>query len=76
VLGSIGVLIDPVATAYGTPRTHTALLFAAALTVHSLAARGAGRVLDRWGPRPLLAVAAAGMAVGPLALAAPLAQPD
>jgi MFS family permease len=70
VFGSIAVLIDPVATAYGVPRAHTALLFAASLAVHSLAAREAGRVLDRWGPRPLLTVAAAGMAVGPLTLAA------
>ena len=67
VFGSIGVLIDPLADAYAAPRAQMALLFAAALAVHSLAARRAGRVLDRSGPRPLLAVAAAGMAVGPLA---------
>jgi MFS family permease len=70
VFGSIGVLIDPLADAYATPRTYTALLFTAALAVYSLTARRAGRVLDRWGPRPLLVVAAAGMAVGPLAPAA------
>ena len=67
VFGSIGVLIDPLADAYAAPRAQVALLFAAALAVHSLAARRAGRVLDRSGPRPLLAVAAAGIAVGPLA---------
>ena len=67
VFGSIGVLIDPLADAYAAPRAQVALLFAAALAVHSLAARRAGRVLDRWGPRPLLVVAAAGIAVGPLA---------
>jgi MFS family permease len=67
VFGSIGVLIDPLADAYAAPRAQMALLFAAALAVHSLAARRAGRVLDRWGPRPLLVVAAAGIAVGPLA---------
>jgi MFS family permease len=72
VFGSIGVLIDPLAGAYGAPRAHVALLFAAALAVHSLAARRAGRVLDRWGPRPLLAVAAAGMAAG---MATPAAAP-
>src|SRR5919107_5838564 len=70
VFGSIGVLIGPLATAYAVPRSQSALLFAAALAVHSVTARGAGQVLDRWGPRPLLAAAAAGMAVGPLAAAA------
>jgi MFS family permease len=70
VFGSVGVLIDPLADAYAAPRAQVALLFAAALAVHSLAARRAGRVLDRWGPRPLLVVAAAGITVGPLAPAA------
>jgi MFS family permease len=70
VFGSSGVLIDPLATAYGAPRSQLVLLFAAALAVHSVTARGAGPVLDRWGPRPLLAAAAVGMVVGPLAAAA------
>jgi hypothetical protein len=33
VFGSIGVLIDPLATAYGASRSQVALLFAAALAV-------------------------------------------
>lgn len=70
VFGSIGVLIDPLAAEFDAPRSHLVLLFAAALSVHSVAARPAGRVLDRRGPRPLLLVAAAGMAFGPLATAA------
>ncbi|MHA6779797.1 MFS transporter [Pseudonocardia saturnea] len=65
--GSIGVLIDPLAAAYGAPRSHLVLLFATALAVHSLTARGAGRAVDRWGPRPALAVAAAGIGAGMLA---------
>jgi MFS family permease len=67
VFGSIGVLIDPLAVEYGAPRSHLVLLFATALAVHSVAARGAGRAVDRWGPRPALAVAAAGMGAGLLA---------
>lgn len=67
VFGSIGVLIDPLAAAYGAPRSHLVLLFATALAVHSVAARGAGRAVDRWGPRPALALAAAGMGTGLLA---------
>jgi hypothetical protein len=50
VFGSIGVLIDPLADAYAAPRAQVALLFAAALAVHSLAARRAGLVLNRSGP--------------------------
>jgi MFS family permease len=65
--GSIGVLIDPLAVTYGAPRSHLVLLFATALAVHSLAARGAGRAVDRWGPRPALVVAAAGIGTGLLA---------
>lgn len=65
--GSIGVLIDPLAAEFTAPRTQLVLLFAAALSVHSLAAPAAGRAMDRWGPRPLLATAAAGMAFGLLA---------
>lgn len=64
VFGSVGMLLDPLAAEYGAARSDLVLLFAAALSVHSLAARGAGRAMDRWGPRPLLSIAAAGMGVG------------
>ncbi len=67
VFGSIGVLIEPLAAEYGAPRSQLVLLFAPALAVHSVAARGAGRAVDRWGPRPALAVAAAGTGIGLLA---------
>jgi MFS family permease len=67
VFGSIGVLIDPLAAEFDAPGTQLVLLFTAALSVHSLAARAAGWAMDRWGPRPLLATAAAGMAFGLLA---------
>lgn len=70
VFGSIGVLIDPLAASYGAPRSHLVLLFAAALAVHTAAARGVGRAVDRWGPHPALAVAAVGAGAGLLAPAA------
>ena len=67
VFGSVGVLLDPLAAEYGAARSDLVLLFAAALSVHSVGARGVGWAMDRWGPRPLLAIAAAGMGVGLLA---------
>ncbi len=67
VFGSVGVLIDPLAVEYGAPRSSLVLLFVTALAVHSVTARGAGRVVDRYGPRPALAVAATGTGIGLLA---------
>jgi MFS family permease len=64
VFGSVGVLIDPLAAELGGRREQLVLLFAAALAVHTVAARHAGRALDRFGSRPLLLVAAAGTAIG------------
>jgi MFS family permease len=70
LFGSIGVLIDPLAVAHDAPRSQMVLLFAAALAVHSLVAPRIGLALDRWGPRPLLLHASAGMLLGLLAPAA------
>ena len=64
VFGSVGVLIDPLAAELGGRREELVLLFAAALAVHTVAARHAGRALDRFGARPLLLVAGAGTAIG------------
>jgi MFS family permease len=76
VFGSVGVLVGPLAAVYDVPRSQVGLLFPAALAVHSLVARTAGRVLDRSGPRPLLGLAAVGMAAGPsVAAAAPTVWP-
>src|SRR6185295_13243025 len=64
VFGSVGVLIESLAAAHATDRGLLVLLFPAALAVHTLVARYAGRAADRFGPRPLLVAAACGMAVG------------
>jgi MFS family permease len=64
VFGSVGVLIDPLAAELGGRREQLVLLFAAALAVHTIAARHAGRALDRFGPRPLLLVTAVAIAFG------------
>ena len=47
VFGSIGVLIDPLADAYAAPRAQVGLLFAAALSVHSLAAANSSATCAR-----------------------------
>ncbi|MGY1590926.1 MFS transporter [Geodermatophilus sp. SYSU D00708] len=67
VFGTVGVLIDPLADEFGAPRAHLVLLFPLALLVHAVTAPVAGAAVDRWGPRPLLAVAGLGTAIGLLA---------
>lgn len=61
---SFGAFFRPMADEFGAERSETAFFFAITVFLYFLLGVGTGRIADRIGPRPVLLVGTAAMAIG------------
>lgn len=61
---SFGAFFDPMADEFSAGRSATSLVFSITAALYFTLGLVSGRAVDRWGPRPVLLVAAAAMGTG------------